>query len=42
MEVPPGGTGVLLYTFTGSGQVLIGCHRPGHYSQGMRAVVTVL
>ena len=42
VDVPPGGKGVLLYTFTRSGQVLIGCRQPGHYSQGMRAVVTVL
>lgn len=41
LTVAPGGTGSLDYTFGGPGQVWIGCHEPGHYAQGMRALVTV-
>ena len=37
----PGATGELVYTFTRPGTVLIGCHEPGHYALGMRAVITV-
>jgi len=39
--VAPGATGELVYTFTRPGTVLIGCHEPGHYALGMRAVITV-
>jgi cation-transporting ATPase V/Cu+-exporting ATPase len=41
VDVAPGATGQLVYTFTRRGTILIGCHQPGHYAQGMRAVVAV-
>ncbi|GAC1369700.1 MAG: hypothetical protein NVSMB32_14410 [Actinomycetota bacterium] len=41
LTVAPNGTGALDYTFTQAGQVLIGCHEPGHYAQGMRVVIDV-
>ena len=41
IDVAPGTTGELVYTFTKPGTVLIGCHQPGHYALGMRAVITV-
>jgi uncharacterized cupredoxin-like copper-binding protein len=41
IAVAPGASGELIYTFTRPGTVLIGCHQPGHYAQGMRAVITV-
>ena len=41
VSVAPGARGELVYTFTRPGTVLIGCHEPGHYALGMRAVITV-
>jgi uncharacterized cupredoxin-like copper-binding protein len=41
VEVKPGTTGELTMTFDKAGDVLIGCHQPGHYAAGMRATVTV-
>ena len=41
VQVAPGGTASLVYRFDEPGDVLIGCHIPGHYESGMRAVVTV-
>jgi uncharacterized cupredoxin-like copper-binding protein len=41
VEVAPGATGALVYRFDEPGQVVIGCHQPGHYQSGMRAVVDV-
>jgi uncharacterized cupredoxin-like copper-binding protein len=41
VDVAPGSTGQILYTFSRPGEVLIGCHVPGHYLLGMRAVITV-
>ena len=37
----PGETKALTYTFEASGVILAGCHVPGHYGAGMKAVVTV-
>ena len=37
----PGETKELTYTFEAAGIVLAGCHVPGHYDAGMKAVVTV-
>ncbi|GAC1365623.1 MAG: hypothetical protein NVSMB32_09310 [Actinomycetota bacterium] len=42
VTLPPGGTGVLDYTFTQAGTTEIACHEPDHYLGGMRATVTVL
>lgn len=41
VEVFPGETGELTHTFEKPGQVLIGCHEPGHYDAGMRVDITV-
>jgi uncharacterized cupredoxin-like copper-binding protein len=39
--VAPGKKAALVRTFDQPGQVLIGCHQPGHYTGGMRLTVTV-
>jgi heavy metal translocating P-type ATPase len=41
VQVAPGDTASLVYRFDEPGTVLIGCHIPGHYESGMRAVVEV-
>jgi uncharacterized cupredoxin-like copper-binding protein len=41
IAVDPGATGSLEYTFADPGELLIGCHEPGHYAGGMRATVKV-
>jgi uncharacterized cupredoxin-like copper-binding protein len=41
ITVEPGETGELTHRFTEPGQVLIGCHEPGHYAAGMKAAITV-
>ena len=41
VTVEPGETGELLHTFAESGEVLIGCHQPGHYEAGMIVEVAV-
>lgn len=37
----PGETGELTYTFDEPGELIIGCHEPGHYDGGMVARITV-
>ena len=37
----PGETGEFTYTFDEPGDLLIGCHEPGHYDGGMVARITV-
>jgi uncharacterized cupredoxin-like copper-binding protein len=39
--VEPGDTAELSYTFEEDGQILIGCHEPGHYEAGMKSTITV-
>jgi uncharacterized cupredoxin-like copper-binding protein len=39
--VQVGETKELTWTFTVAGEVLIGCHQPGHYEAGMLATITV-
>lgn len=39
--VGPGETAELTWTFTEAGQVLIGCHQPGHYAAGMAGEIAV-
>lgn len=39
--VDAGKTGQLTYTFKTPGQLLIGCHEPGHYSAGMKIQINV-
>ena len=41
VSVEPGATGTLEYTFDEAGELLIGCHEPGHYEAGMVAPITV-
>lgn len=41
ISVEPGATGTLEYTFEEAGEVLAGCHEPGHYEAGMVAGMTV-
>jgi len=41
MTVPAGETATTIYTFTEAGELIIGCHLPGHYAYGMRALVRV-
>ena len=41
MTVPAGTTATTTYTFAEAGEVLLGCHLPGHYAYGMRGTITV-
>jgi uncharacterized cupredoxin-like copper-binding protein len=41
VSVDPGKSGELTHTYNDSGQLLIGCHQPGHYAAGMKINVTV-
>lgn len=41
VTVKPGKSADLTYRFDQAGTMLIGCHQPGHYEAGMKAVVTV-
>ncbi len=41
IELAPGETRTLIYTFDDAGQLLYGCHVPGHYEAGMAGVITV-
>ena len=41
MTIPPGETVETTWTFTQPGEILIGCHVPGHYESGMRGTVTI-
>lgn len=41
LALEPGETKELTWHFTQAGEILIGCHQPGHYDAGMKATVTV-
>jgi uncharacterized cupredoxin-like copper-binding protein len=41
IDVEPGETGEITYTFDEPGEILIGCHEPGHYEAGMIVTVNV-
>jgi uncharacterized cupredoxin-like copper-binding protein len=41
MSVAAGTTATTTYTFGEPGEVLLGCHLPGHYAYGMRGIVSV-
>lgn len=41
VEVAPGETGTLDYTFDTAGTFLVGCHIVGHYAAGMKITITV-
>ena len=40
VAVEPGATETLEYTFTDAGEILAGCHEPGHYDAGMVTSLT--
>jgi uncharacterized cupredoxin-like copper-binding protein len=42
VDVPPGQTVRLVYTFQEAGTLEYGCHVPGHYGAGMRGLINVL
>jgi uncharacterized cupredoxin-like copper-binding protein len=42
INVAPGETGEITYTFDQPGSLEIGCHEPGHYEAGMKIAVTVV
>jgi uncharacterized cupredoxin-like copper-binding protein len=41
VSVKPGKTASLTYTFDRPGQILLGCHQPGHYTGGMKAAINI-
>jgi len=41
LEVEPGDTSELTYTFADAGEYVIGCHQPGHYEAGMSLAVEI-
>jgi uncharacterized cupredoxin-like copper-binding protein len=41
VDVEPGETATLIYTFDKPGTLLIGCHVPGHYAAGMTGTITI-
>ena len=41
VSVPAGATVETTITFDRPGELIIGCHLPGHYAYGMKAIVTV-
>lgn len=41
VALPPGATKRVTWKFTGSGEVLYGCHLPGHYEGGMVGTIYV-
>ncbi|MBW3661615.1 MAG: cupredoxin domain-containing protein [Actinobacteria bacterium] len=41
VTIHAGETATLTWRFTEPGEVLVGCHEPGHYEGGMRATITV-
>jgi len=41
VSVKPGKIGSITQAFTQPGQILLGCHQPGHYTGGMKATVSI-
>jgi uncharacterized cupredoxin-like copper-binding protein len=41
VHVAPFGNGELVVAFDNAYEYVIGCHYPGHYAAGMRAVIEV-
>ena len=41
VTVEPGETATMTHTFDETGTVIIGCHQPGHWESGMKAMVNV-
>lgn len=42
VSVAPGATEEITWTFTEAGEVLFGCHEPGHYEGGMVGAIEVV
>lgn len=42
VEVEPGETGILEYTFDHPGELILGCLYPGHHEAGMTGTITVV
>jgi|GEM_PF-1458520 len=42
IEVAPGQTRELTFTFATPGESIAGCHEPGHYEAGMFALITIV
>ena len=41
IDIEPGSTNSITWHFTEAGEVLYGCHQPGHYDAGMVGSITV-
>jgi Cu+-exporting ATPase len=41
VDIPAGETVTLVYTFDEAGNLIAGCHVPGHYAAGMKATIVV-
>lgn len=41
VSVEPGESETFEFTFSEAGELLAGCHEPGHYDGGMKATITV-
>lgn len=41
LDVAPGETKELTWKFTQEGDVLYGCHEPGHYGEGRVGTITI-
>jgi uncharacterized cupredoxin-like copper-binding protein len=41
VTVASGKTAQLTFTFDEPGQILLGCHQPGHYTGGMKAAINI-
>lgn len=41
VSVDPGETAELTWHFTSGGEILYGCHQPGHYAGGMVGTITI-
>jgi uncharacterized cupredoxin-like copper-binding protein len=41
MTVPAATTRTTTYTFPASGDLIFGCHLPGHYAYGMRGAISI-
>ncbi|MGQ0678317.1 MAG: cupredoxin domain-containing protein [Actinomycetota bacterium] len=42
LDLDPGQSGELIYTFKEAGELKIGCHEPGHYEAGMKVDLTAV
>lgn len=41
LSLEPGETKEMTWRMTSSGEILFGCHQPGHYAAGMKGIVTI-